>query len=1343
MCVICIVTLNYLHAQHYNFTNYSIADGLSQSTAEAIFADSRGYIWIGTQSGISMFDGLNFTNFILESGNHIITIYEDHHHNMWFGIKNGYLVKYDGIRFYFYNKSSGLNSSTVSAITEDLSGSILVGTERDGLYRLKDKCFKKIQIAETDSNNLTINSLFVTHEGILWVGTDDKGVFIYNNPYFRNLTSDNGLANNRVFTICEDANGNIWIGTQNGVSRYNGATFLNYSTKDGLCGNKVRAITKDKSNNLWFGTEGYGVSRFDGKRFDTFNEANGLCNNFILSMTCDNGNNMWFGSYAYGIYKFEGERFKHITEKTGLPGGIIFSIYEDKNSNLWFSSYGNGVSKYDGKIFKNFSITDGLCSMIIYDIIQDKHGNIWLASKGGGVSKYDGHRFTNYNTSNGLPSNLVYSVIEDTLGNIWFGTRGGGISIYNGKIFTNIGVNEGLSSNYIFVLFEDKDGNIWIGTEDAGVSMIFAECSSHDIIRNKYIEENHIINITKYGLTNKEIFSIVQDKHGNMWFGLYGGGITRFDGVDFNNYSVKKGLNSNTVFLLLADSYGYLWAGTEKGLNKLDIRENEKIPKILTYSIEEGFVGMETNFNATIEDSKGNLWFGQLLGATMYNPVMDIKNEIEPITNITNIKLFYKETDWSVFSDSLTFWTGLPKNLVLPHDKNHLSFEFIGIDHKSPKKVQYQWFLEGFDKEWSPSSHKSEVTYQNIPPGIYTFKVRAFNYDGIGNKIPASFSFTILRPWWKTWWFYALIVLVSIMVIILFLQLRLRALYKQKKILEEKVELRTRQLEKEKAIVVHQTEELQAKTDDLEKLSVVASKTANAITIYSNEGVIEFRNDAFYYLYGNIPGENVLGVGENVFTVINDDIKEKFRYCREKHVPVIYTIEKVTGDNKKLWIQTTLTPVIKSDGLISKLVSIDTDITEIMLAKTMIQRQSEQLEIYYKELEKLSIVASKTDNAIIITDERGNFQWVNESFTRMFEFTIEQIIEKSPNICGSSTPDEIVKTINRCKEKKETVNYIYLATSKTGKKIWVQVTLTPILDKYGNIVNLVAIDSDITELKRIEEEMKLQNIKIQSQRDQLAETLEKLKIAQAQLVESEKMASLGNLIAGVAHEINTPVGIGITASSLLIETAQKLAAQYEENKLTSKVFEDKLQTIYDAGILLMNNLNRAAELVQNFKQVSVDQVTEQQREFNLKEYILNIIKSLKPELKNYKIEIIVNCNDNIILNSFPGTYAQIVTNFILNSKIHGFEPQTAGLITINISRSNNTLTFEYNDNGKGASDETISKIFEPFFTTNKQKGTGLGMHIVYNLITQKLNGTIKCSSVQGRGIGFTINVPIN
>ncbi|PLX05671.1 MAG: hypothetical protein C0594_06870 [Marinilabiliales bacterium] len=610
-----------------------------------------------------------------------------------------------------------------------------------------------------------------------------------------------------------------------------------------MCGDKIRAITIDQNGNLWFGTHSNGVCRYDGKEFSNYNESNGLCYDFVMSMVCDAGNNMWFGTDGGGICKFDGARFRHLTEKDGMAGNLVMAVWEDAKNNLWFGTYGNGVSKYDGQTFTNYKAKDGLCSDLIYDIIDDKNGNLWFVSKGNGISMFDGKKFTNYNTSNGLPSDLVYSVVEDNLGNIWFATLGGGISIYNGKKFTNIGKEQGLSSDYVYSLFEDDDGNMWLGTDDEGVSMIFAECNSNKIIEDGFIDETHIINLTKFGITNKMVLNIVEDKFGNIWIGTFGGGITRFDGVDLKTFSAKDGLNSNNIYLSLIDSAGYLWLGTEKGLNRLDIRENPTTPEIKIYSKPEGFIGIETNFNSCIEDHNKNLWFGNIYGATMYNPREDLPNKNEPILNITDVKLFFKKTDWSEYSDTLSRWGGIPYHLELPYDQNHLTFEFVGIDTRSPKKVTYQWKLEGFDKDWSPRSNKTEVTYQYIPPGKYTFKVKAFNSDGVGNEQPVTFSFRIPPPFWQTWWFYTILVLIGLLLVVIFVRLRLRALEKEKKILEHKVEQRTKELRKEKAIVEQQTEELRAQTDqlaminkELEKLVIVARETDNSVMIADKNG---------------------------------------------------------------------------------------------------------------------------------------------------------------------------------------------------------------------------------------------------------------------------------------------------------------------------------------------------------------------------------------------------------------------------------------------------------------------------------------------------------------------------
>ncbi|MBI4649011.1 MAG: tetratricopeptide repeat-containing sensor histidine kinase [Bacteroidia bacterium] len=297
------------------------------------------------------------------------------------------------------------------------------------------------------------------------------------------------------------------------------------------------------------------------------------------------------------------------------------------------------------------------------------------------------------------------------------------------------------------------------------------------------------------------------------------------------------------------------------------------------------------------------------------------------------------------------------------------------------------------------------------------------------------------------------------------------------------------------------------------------------------------------------------------------------------------------------------------------------------------------------------------------------------------------------------------------------------------------------------------------EIESQRDEIVIQCDTVTQQKEQLAETLNTLRQTQTQLVESEKMASLGSLVAGVAHEINTPVGIGITASSSLVEDTKQFAELYKNQKMRRKDLEEYLENTYKTGKLIFNNMNRTGELVQSFKQVSIDQTTEKQRKFNLKSYLQDIIQSIKPEFKGKAIKVDIDCDENIEINSYPGVFAQIITNLALNSIRHGFRERDEGEIRITAhppapsqreGEQPNSLPFvedlggglilQYSDNGCGISDENLPKIFDPFFTTNKQIGTGLGLHIVYNLVTQKLKGTVNCESREG--VLFSVEIPI-
>jgi len=265
-----------------------------------------------------------------------------------------------------------------------------------------------------------------------------------------------------------------------------------------------------------------------------------------------------------------------------------------------------------------------------------------------------------------------------------------------------------------------------------------------------------------------------------------------------------------------------------------------------------------------------------------------------------------------------------------------------------------------------------------------------------------------------------------------------------------------------------------------------------------------------------------------------------------------------------------------------------------------------------------------------------------------------------------------------------------------------------------------------------------------SQRTQeLSETLLNLKATQSKLVEAEKMASLGGLVAGVAHEINTPVGIGVTVASALVEHTSDFCSKYQSGAMKRSDLEKFFDLTTQSGNTLLINLNRAAELIQSFKQVAVDQSSEVQRVFNFKNYLNEILMQLNPKLKTSKHTIEIYGEQDITLDSYPGALSQIVTNLLMNSLIHAYEPQDSGKLVFNFQQIGEHLQLEYADDGKGIAAENLSKIFEPFFTTKRsQGGSGLGLNLVYNLVTQKLKGEIECQSEVGRGTKFTIKLPL-
>ena len=276
------------------------------------------------------------------------------------------------------------------------------------------------------------------------------------------------------------------------------------------------------------------------------------------------------------------------------------------------------------------------------------------------------------------------------------------------------------------------------------------------------------------------------------------------------------------------------------------------------------------------------------------------------------------------------------------------------------------------------------------------------------------------------------------------------------------------------------------------------------------------------------------------------------------------------------------------------------------------------------------------------------------------------------------------------------------------------------------------------------QDLLLINQELQSVNLESKQNFQKLQQAQTHLVESEKMASLGNLVAGVSHEINTPIGVGVTAVSHLQVITKEFNELYKQGGLSRQNLTDYLAESDEAAAIIFSNLERASQLIRSFKQVSVDQSNEAKRVFNVKKYLGEILLTLHPNLKKAHHTITVHCDENLEIDSFPGAFAQIITNFIMNSLIHAYDLDEAGQIVIAITAENKgRVRLTYSDDGKGMEKSVMDKIFDPFFTTKRGLGgTGLGLSILYNIVKQQFGGTIECFSEQGKGTKFIIDFPL-
>ena len=844
-----------------SFTNYTTVQGLVSNNVWSICEDDAGNMWFGTDGdGVSRYDGKSFISYDTTdglTGNTVFTIIKDKKGNLWFGTWDGGVsrLNHDG-SFKNYTASDGLVSNHISSILEDKNGNMWFGTWSDGVTRYKDGSFINFTADDGLANN-TVGGMLEDKNGTIWLGNGSGKIsWLDSNKKlegekwkFRNHTIAEGLSD--IHNITEDRNGNLWFGMFEGAIRLScdkksnpdRESFISFTTRQGLLNNNVNSILEDQSGNMWFCTDGGGVSLIS-RGLDiltslTINDI--LPYSKVGSVLEDKAGNIWIGTLGEGALRLgrDGKSLSIYTTSQGLPDNFVFDIFEDKSGNIWFGCNGS-LSRLDreGKSFTNYTTAHGLLKDIfVVDILEDKEGNIWFATIEG-VYRLDFNykSIAKYTTDQGLLSNKVKNIIEDKNGNLWIGTEGGGVSRYDGNAFTNYTTEHGLLSNNISGFLQDKSGNLWIGTSDGGV--------------NRYDGKSFKGFTTTQGLSHDKIKDLMMDEKGMIWLGTEKG-FTILKGFvhvanDTLNHSGQKNLQpsnelSNSelernhfkpVFEIYNMKTGYaieeiasnlqetregiVWAGTGRHEKTVrfdynSIYKNSNPPNVFIQ-------GIQIN-NELIS------WYNLRDDAERIDSFRKTPNGMEEVNQFGKLldedqrKAMRKKFSAIKF-DSISPFYPLPVNLVLPYGYNNIIFDFRAIAPAHLGLIRYQYMMEGYDKGWNPVTDKTNATYGNMHEGNYTFKLKAQSPDGVWST-PITYSFKVLPPWWRTWWF--IITAVVCLVTLFYLLIRWR--------LREKFRLQLERSEKEKQVaeMKQKTAELQQQTTELEMQALRAQMNPHFI----------------------------------------------------------------------------------------------------------------------------------------------------------------------------------------------------------------------------------------------------------------------------------------------------------------------------------------------------------------------------------------------------------------------------------------------------------------------------------------------------------------------------------
>ncbi len=777
--IFCILLSICFYAQTYQFKVLSTENTNIYPYIYSIHQDSLGYLWIGTGDGLFLYDGNTLQSIPLTfvTGDNFITaIAFDRKGVPYVGLNNGTIAYRQGQKFILLKETLKFKS-TVNQM-EFLGDELLVAVQNKGIFTLRNQ---QLQSQPIIIPNVQVYSFLKLNEYLL-IGTSD-GLYVYtqNKLHFLSQFPQTKVECIRYNPVTKS----IFVGTEEeGIIEMilKGNTFKIAKTYSFI--NNIKDITIDHEGNFWVATMGEGIyfyryySATNSHALELqFNIENGLPNNLIRKLFIDREKNLWVGSYGGGLFQYFESAFNILFPKHDEKDVSFTAVYAHLDFLYAANSQGE-IYKINIHNLQNFMIYrfNELKSHKITSLYADHQTLLWIGTEDDGLYIYD-------LTKNKLIKHIKFAdKLQNNISSIdgyglfrCIGTKNGLIIIHSEsfeqEVITTI---QGLPHNYINQVLCDLNGNAWLATPTNFIA--------------KYNLEQKKVELNKINVADIiKINSLCIDHKNQLWLSSYGNGVYKIDSV-ITNYTSYNGLFSDYTYSIIADEIGTIWIGHRQGISSI------KASNIRTFSKNIGFFA-DCNPNAVCIDKNGTIWFGTTRGLLRYNYKKSVINKVPPTVLVTSIKI--NDVEYVV-----------TPNLELESGKYKIQITYTGISLRESEGVTFRYMLEGYDANWSETTTNRSVLYPRLEEGTYTFKLMAYNYDGIASKNPYVIKIKIWPPFYKRWWFIITAIAFVIYVFYLIVKIRERNLKRMEKILKEKLDQRTKEVVRQKELIERKNKDI-------------------------------------------------------------------------------------------------------------------------------------------------------------------------------------------------------------------------------------------------------------------------------------------------------------------------------------------------------------------------------------------------------------------------------------------------------------------------------------------------------------------------------------------------------